>query len=1650
MLHSIQQNTILKSSYALILIALFSFASCMPTATPPSVNNGSTTNPNPDPTTPTYTEPTFPLTGTFIQEGSTRSNTNVSLPVDFTDSFLIRGQALSVYLRTIPNTTKFCIVGKYNYISGSDRFLVLSGKPKSYTDLINKTTEFYLQVEPSNDSANQNDCLSYNLTNTLFATASDPSVHFSLNQLCTNCSTTVTSTGLKLYFINGEEVPTLNVSSLILTLSGSGTAPGNGCVESSACKGRGYDCCLQGACVKDGALRPGAIDLPGFASAQEDVRSNPNRFIVYPQYYFVCETRPEGSTSGSGGGSTPNPDYEAAIRIMELKQLYDCVNKVDGEFSYCTLKYNDASATIPGVFSAGANGYNDDVNFSSINPNFTGDYANNIVKIIYGGQTLYELNKTALTGATFVSGSANDNLTSSQAVNVTAALASNAQDGNLYLTYKVDGTCEKVGTTLAKCTKSYVQGSSDTLLSTWHDNSKTFLLPAYADVSSTSSVILKVSGIVVPEDTSTWTKYESPNRIVFNSSYPLYQNQTVEIAYFVNSNAASLIKLKTAAQSQVNSMCSCASTTKCNLKPLTNDDGSVYNYECSYPTSGSDEPPANQTVYVSNKNVAHRYYDLNGVSYDEDYATAPAQELTAFAYTNNDVLKPTNVSQYTGFNEIYGSFAKSGTYVSRPAKLVKVKKDKQYDILVNSGAFSSCLTCGSDYYSSLQKIFPQNFAGQGGGYTPDIYESRRENNASLYRADDLLYGRACFVPATMIPWTHAQASAPRDQRRARLNAQHFLFANGYNRDWYGFDYGSIIGSFDGVHWFSIGNQRRIKATTGKLFLAVNAYFGDVSVDSNFNVTVSETSVYSSDIPDHDTETDGAQCQKSHFCSTDNDCFRQLGYDYSCQNVAGLTTTWPQFDATGSEVVGSTTRGLLSIVGGSNGQAKRCMYRGRGAPCLNNLNLASTTTTFNGSPLIGALTCSPNNSCAPTTLPGKFNDRIARFANTPTAQNTAAAAATNSDLVGLGARILGRPFDYYGTASIPTGAKTGLTANNVAAICIPGKDLNNSLRTWDLNRLSPSIRTETSDKLFGTGPTVTSFMSTKLLNACPATDAAGNSMQLFDLPLGDPTLNMFTIAQNMSSNLLDMLPLKNLNIYSSSNGSQITNVGYQKNACLRAPGASCFSDMECAPSSFAASKAKSADLSSYINGAEEKFWEEELVCGNPDFKYVSAGLLNPTFDTKKNFCCRELGKTISVFTQTPSSSYQWCDVSTKQVKVAGVNTNIATPSRYSRVHTGYDKMTCNADEISSTKSFALSIAALNNDSTEKMRQILGQFKTLDAVNSRTCCTQNWVRSFATENGGGHAFAKTKMQNIDKAMFKHISWSQDDETSIQPPVNDAAFECDTNQHTNASCEIKSLTPTEEEKYLSWAGSLELMGIPQVAIKSNDQVFQLVDDAQNNNAASFLPLKDSNNQPVMAQVGVAGEDFTDSSGKKYYSGVSYTKFAIGAGQFKKVFSESEFNCCIPSGKEVPDTTIASQCCTGYVANNNNQRRCCLPDFTNLTVYLNRYVSSEGRGLTDSAYDQTTGYIKDPGQVKLLAAQKNLCCSGKTMTGVAIGQMSIPLTGSTYKPADSLSTTRRFNYRTDAVDNNTETGSIGSLFDAGVRWNNHVYCVPEGFADD
>ena len=113
-------------------------------------------------------------------------------------------------------------------------------------------------------------------------------------------------------------------------------------------------------------------------------------------------------------------------------------------------------------------------------------------------------------------------------------------------------------------------------------------------------------------------------------------------------------------------------------------------------------------------------------------------------------------------------------------------------------------------------------------------------------------------------------------------------------------------------------------------------------------------------------------------------------------------------------------------------------------------------------------------------------------------------------------------------------------------------------------------------------------------------------------------------------------------------------------------------------------------------------------------------------------------------------------------------------------------------------------------------------------------------------------------------------------------------------------------------------------------------------------------------------------------------------------------------------------------------NENRCCLPDYTNVSVYLNRYISSEANHLSDGQIDENSGFIKDPAIAASVAISKNLCCSGNVFVGVgAADNLSIPGNN------DGSVLTKRF------IQSN-EDQPHASLFDEGLRWPTHVYCVP------
>ena len=1628
------------------------------------------------PVTDVTTNP-LPQTLNFFQIGAQESLNNLNVFADYNESFLMRGNNLISFLSQAVLTTQveYCVSATFPGIGNESvtNTVLFAARVRSFFSPTLNTQEYFLQVEPNNGQANLLPCNDANLRSTIENTSGTTGIAFSLSSLCPNCSRSISSGSLSIYDQAGNSISGIELSHLSLNVippEGSTIDQPTTCSNNNNCTSQGFNCCLSGQCVNHGERRPEVSTASNrYLQALRITQERPELIRNYTDVFFVCE---ELVPAEPEPNDEIDPVQVAQDKFRKNKDLFRCLTPIIDEISVCRKDFENATdsmSSAPFQFDSEV----DDLTFKSFNPLIT---TQNISEISYGGVIFYKEALTtdeqsvALDPNFGVFGAANDNISERESISLQIPRPTNATTDQLQLYFKIDGTCERLGSSLARCSKFYTQGqvSTPARSSDHTSGNQSFLIPSYADTSF--STIVEVGGSSVSEGSDTWSIVGKSIR--FNPiEFPISNNQEVKITYFVTANVESLTGARFRAQSAVNQACECDSLSdNCSLSPVEteiNGVSTITSYACIRPNN-TVTGPLEETVFLSSKTVPHKFYDELGTSFDSTEVTSDfIQEGAPFEYLEGNDLKPNNIEQNIGFNEIYGSM-NINTNSPKPARVVNIESGKTYSLFVSQGTFSTCLGCGTDYYSNIQQIFPSNFQHQGAGYFPDFVESRRVQNQSPHPSDDSKFGRACFVPATMLPWTHAERSSVTDQRRSRQDAQHFLFANGLNKDWYGFDYASVIGSFDGVTWFSVGNQREIRATSNKLYLALNAYFGDLTIENSYTVHINEESelLGSGSNIRHDLDSDGAFCQRAHLCETDNDCITQLGYEYTCANVTELQTPWPEFDNNGDEIAGSTSKFLASLVGGTNSQNNRCVYRGRGAICEQASSSVSETSSYTKSDSTELHHCGSNTTCSLLTS-AQFNTKISRFAQSPRAQNIQDFITDKTDEFGLGARLLGRPYNYLGNSQTPSTIRSQLQSNNVRGLCTPGQSPEVVTTLEQSNR----IRTlnADADSISNVGVTYNSSVPQheNYLALCPATDDSGNYTKFLNVDLNDPAHSIFAINQNISSNSLLQDSFSNLTLF-NDNETLVTRIGIKKNSCLRAPGASCFSDFECAPSDFIAGQISSLNTTNVsISSAELAFWKENLTCAGPVDRYI-AGFKNPEYDLSQNRCCRETGSDFTYQTQKHEGSDIQVISDLGVPLIPGVNQDINDPKRYSRTHTVYDKLISEPERYPSLVSAASQpgIALILSGQTIK------QYNTLHLNNSRMCCTGNWIRTFATGtfgNGGGHNFSASKLQTISINTFKPLAWNANNVPAINTfpagiPYDPTlqTYTCTPEDHLTADCEIKNITAGsfEERRHLEWFGKLELLGIPQVLIETNNTIFKPLatepmdfdndgnDDAQPQDdiSARRLPLDNT-----IKDVNVDGRVDATYNGESYYSAASSENYNLGGNNLKKIFSEDSFSCCLPTGVDLPAATTDQQCCTGRVTDAGEARRCCMDDFTDISVYTNRYVSSEGvtneRGtvIDDSSIDPTSGYL-DQDIVMNKASQ--LCCSGRATTGRALDEYFIPIN---VNQTFNDQRTRRWMYD-DTLDRGP-SATIGfdrvDLFNRGVRWNNHVYCIPEELAD-
>lgn len=1596
--------------------------------------------------------PEFTSGTNFIQNGADVFLSTVKLGIGFTDSIQLRGKDVDGYIRASGTSSVVCLTSRFET---TNRIILLAAIARSIYNFTTQTTEYYYNIAPSDSMVNQTFCQKTGLINQLNSYYSLFTPKFNIQDICPlagTCNVTnFSGKSLELYNQSGVAITQIATRQLQFLINNTPTTEnpaGVTCTETSQCTTQGYDCCSSGQCVRDLAQKPG-IDSTSSAYLQsvQDILNNPAAIYSYPQYYFICSdpvnfpTKPEANT---------DPLNEATARIKRLENLYNCTNKIEGEYGVCTATFENVQPNDGIKYSAGA----DDRNFSKTFSNIlvSENTLVSIEKIIYGGVVLYDYS-TKDAGSLFrepyedivtlpqvapfrITGGHNDDVQSGAYVEIFKKPDS-AISNTLEIKYKVDASCTLVNSSLAKCEKYYIQGqqnSGDTPASylqgrvtDHYPGNGLFKLPTYANLSK--AIRVEVDGLLQKLDFDWELNIGATGSIQFipANSPKVTDGQKVRIIYFVDinpdENVASVMSSKRKALKEIKTICSCPDLS-CNLTPVKNASKKIIDYACVYPDPVPVEPPVSQKVFVSSKSVPVRFFDNKGSSQNSIIA-GMVQEGQPFSYTGGDLLKPSNLTDYVGFNEIYGSISYAGGS-AKPAYQVNVKKGNTYDIYVDRGALSNCIQCGNDYFSQLNKLFP--LTQFGGGVKPLLGQTNRTMTAGI-RSDELKFGRACVVPATMIPWSHGSESTEITQRANRMRAQHFLYANGYQYDWYGFDYGSVIGSFDGVKWFSIGTNRRIKAESSKMFVAINAAMGDLSLESTYEVTVNDSLLnpLGTNLVTSDYNSDGAECQQFHQCATDNDCASTLGWEYACAPVSELSTSWPKFDDNGKEIPEIVeTKSLTSILGISS-PGKRCVYRGRGALCTQNYASASINieTNFNKSNNQTLHACSDNNYCQSISTNGTgaqaFNNRIVRYGKVR--------VDTTVDSFGLAALIPGRPF-AWNAAELPR-AETlkNLNTNRVFSMCLPGRDVEMT-SFLDQNKTTPSTTDYKGDKVLGIGMThsTSAIPVVNYLNACSIMDSTYNfyhniasspsaTMNSTNYPMLQYDAGSQAVSTNALSIFNTIFNTKGISFgLLKTNTAILNSVAFTENRCMRAPAASCFSDLDCSPSKVISDKLKSisADdtvVNSILNKYEIKFWQEELICSQAIAKSSAS------YDPKNNYCCRDVGNTISLPSADITNNLDY-------KKVAGIDYTMNEPLRYTRAATMYKSV--NTDPINfpelrtaivdqcNTASGCQSIAGLNN-----------QFRTFSAFAEKTSCSGDWVRPFST---GTHKWEVGRFQTFSPNTFQCMNWYP----------GTGGYTCADYEADDPNCPIVQTSPLKDKakEVLNYLAKLELTGIPQIYLEpesyfSGTEETGLSCKSLPGNRAGVYPIGGTNyTPPTQLFAALAKNEYTDGS-SEYLSALDAKNFKT----MKQVFKADEVVSCLAAGTQMKQGDDPAKCCTGMI--NSSNLKCQLPDYVDVSVYTNRYVSSEAKKLSTTLFDQN-GYIKDPAYAAKLACEKSMCASGKLAFGVLISLLPVP--GQT----ESDSKYYRF------LEGNAEDSKSGllSLYNKGLKLNNHVYCIPEALA--
>lgn len=785
----------------------------------------------------------------------------------------------------------------------------------------------------------------------------------------------------------------------------------------------------------------------------------------------------------------------------------------------------------------------------------------------------------------------------------------------------------------------------------------------------------------------------------------------------------------------------------------TNSQGVPTSFSCTTVTINNNPPPLQTKVELSSKTAPHRFFNSDGVEIDP-YKTVTVsntnQEGSPFTYLDSEKTLPLNGS--FNMNSILGPMTVALDQ-ARPAVSIDIEENQTYIISTTSGSYSTCSTCAKDSWYNSFSPFPGSIGGSGlNGIVYSTSRSSYDGNFLFANYEDTHFGRACYVPPTMIPYSHTEESDTQAQRLARLKTQAALYINGYQKDWYGFNLGAVIASFDGVSWFAVGKGRIASSTSNKLYLAINAPYADLA---NNNIHAIDIQIFdgsqSKATHDYDpslslthpNQNTGGTCQANHQCETDTDCITKLGWEYACADVGKMKTKWPNFLAANSFEVANQSRTLSLtniLTSGFIGPNKRCVYRGAGAPCRTDFyNISDEGLRKN-------LACAPNFYCASLTQGNVFNKEVARFG-----AKLDQLAVTKNHFYGKDANLLGRPLHYISSAelgSLPSDVITTISENLALAdstgvgnfgLCRPGKAVPSANGGGDPER-DPHVQHTKADNLYRTdfiseiGSCDAGNYSSERVASCPVLDIDGNylytdqTINITDYLATATTQNSCGLESLLNgtpffgtgaNTLLNYSPFKNIESKPLNVVTQILEPTLARDACLRRAGAVCHTDLDCGPNKLHSEEVGIFSDSYYGNEAEKNYFSEYLVCGQAKAKPNTADSDYYDYDLTLNRCCRPSGTDITMYTHKDTNPD--FDTNTQNInpRTYGAS-NPSSATRYSRYSVVNDLFLSGDANVPSADTAP---AATYPITAQK------QWKAIHETGKRTCCGGTWIRKFS---------------------------------------------------------------------------------------------------------------------------------------------------------------------------------------------------------------------------------------------------------------------------------------------------------------------------------